>query len=137
MIAQTLLIAGAATIGALGLMHLLYTLLTDKFEPRDAELGVRMRAVSPVATPDTTMWRAWVGFNLSHSVGAMLFATFYGYLATFELWFLLSSPFLMAVSVLTLVAYLVMARRYWFKIPLLGIAASLTAFLAGYGIAYL
>ena len=28
------------------------------------------------------MWRAWVGFNATHSLGLILFGALYGYLAT-------------------------------------------------------
>lgn len=137
MMVKTLLTLGSAIIGLLGTVHLFYTLQTNKFEPRDDALGARLREVSPVLTAETTMWKAWVGFNASHSLGAILFAAVFGYLAWFELWFLLSSPFLMAVSVLTLAAYLLMARLYWFSAPFRGIALALILFLAGYVYAYL
>lgn len=134
---KTLLTLGCAIIGTLGVIHLIYTFRTGQFEPRDAELGKRLRVVSPLLTSETTMWRAWIGFNASHSLGAILFAIFYGYFARFELWFLLSSPFLIALSLIVLVVYLVLARLYWFSAPFLGIAAALALFIAGYGIAYL
>ena len=82
------------------------------------------------------MWRAWVGFNASHSLGAMLFAAFYGYLAIFELNFLLSSPFLVALSLLALISYLALARCYWFKVPFIGISISATLFAVAYFLAY-
>lgn len=136
MIVATLLTIGSTTIGVLGLIHLLYTFRTNKFEPRDEELGGRLREVSPVLTSETTMWKAWIGFNASHSLGAMLFAAFYGYLAMFELKFLLSTPFLVALSLITLGSYLALARSFWFKVPFLGIAISATLFAAGYFLAY-
>ncbi len=131
-----LLIIGSAIVGILGLCHLIYTLRTNKFEPRDDDLGRRLRQVSPVLTPDTTMWKAWIGFNASHSLGVMLFATIYGYLAMFELEFLLSSWFLVALSLITLCSYLVLARSFWFNVPFIGIAISLVFFATGYFIAY-
>jgi hypothetical protein len=36
-----------------------------------------MKATSPVLTKETTLWNAWIGFNASHSLGAMLVAAFY------------------------------------------------------------
>lgn len=127
---------GSAIIGLLGLFHLAYTFQSDKFWPRDRELAARLEDTAPVISAETTMWRAWIGFNASHSLGALLFSAVYGYLAAFELWFLLSSPFLMAVSVLTLACYLILARRYWFKVPFAGIAVALVLFIGGYLIAY-
>ncbi|MDJ0709463.1 MAG: hypothetical protein QNJ14_03685 [Woeseiaceae bacterium] len=127
-----LLTAGSAIIGVLGLIHILYTFRTDKFEPRDRDLGRRLRDVHPVLTAETTMWKAWIGFNASHSVGAMLFAAFYGYLALFRLDFLLSSPFLIALSLIALASYVLLARAYWFRTPLAGITIATALFSAGY-----
>lgn len=131
-----LLTIGSITIGVLGLVHLLYTFSTNKFEPRDKKLGLSLREVSPVLTSETTMWKAWVGFNASHSLGAMLFAAIFGYLAIFELDFLLSSPFLVALSLVTLGCYLVLARSFWFTAPFLGISVSMALFAVGYLLAY-
>lgn len=132
-----LLAMGSMTIGLLGLVHLLYTFRTNKFEPRDKEVGLRLREISPVITSETTMWKAWVGFNASHSLGAMLFAAVFGYLALFELEFLLSSPFLVALSLVTLASLFVLARSFWFSVPFYGISISMTLFAAGYVLAYL
>ena len=131
-----LLTIGSVTIGVLGLAHLLYTFRTNKFEPRDEKMGLSLREVSPVLTSETTMWKAWVGFNASHSLGAILFAAVFGYLAMFELDFLLSSPFLVALSLVTLGCYLVLARTFWFKVPFLGISVSMALFAVGYLLAY-
>jgi len=136
MIVEVLLSVGSITIGILGFVHFLYTFRTNKFEPRDEKLGLSLREVSPVLTSETTMWKAWIGFNASHSLGAMLFAAVFGYLAMFELDFLLSSPFLVALSLVTLSSYLVLARSYWFRIPFLGISVSTVLFAAGYILAY-
>jgi len=137
LIVAILLTFGSVTIGILGLIHLLYTFYSNKFEPRDDGLGERMRQVSPILTSETTMWKAWVGFNASHSLGALVFACYYGYLAMFELHFLLSTPFLVLLSLVTLGSYLFLARSYWFKIPTLGITIAMIVFVLGYLLAYL
>ncbi len=81
MLAPALIIASSAIVLLLGTLHLIYTFATDKFQPRDPALAERMRQVSPMITRQTSLWRAWVGFNASHSLGAMLFGLVYGYLA--------------------------------------------------------
>lgn len=134
---ELLLTLGCAIIGTLGVIHLIYTYRTGQFEPRDSELAKKLREVSPLLTSETTMWKAWIGFNASHSLGAILFAVFFGYFAKFELWFLLSSPFLIALSLVALLAYLVLAKLYWFSAPRFWITAALALFIAGYSIAYL
>ena len=70
--AQILLIVGASIFGLLGVAHLYFTFFTTNFEPHDASVKTAMEGTSPVLTKETTMWRAWVGFNASHSLGAML-----------------------------------------------------------------
>ena len=136
MAAALLLTMGSMTIGLLGLVHLLYTFRTNKFEPRDEKLGYDLRKVSPILTSETTMWNAWIGFNASHSLGAMLFAAVFGYLALFELQFLLSSPFLVTLSLVTLCSYLALARVFWFKAPFFGTVLSTIFISAGYLLAY-
>jgi hypothetical protein len=40
--------------------------------PRDPTLQVSMSQSSPIMTKETTMWRCWVGFHASHSIGLNL-----------------------------------------------------------------
>ncbi|MRD48239.1 LIC_13387 family protein [Caenimonas koreensis] len=129
MFAHYLLAASAFIILALGLVHLIYTFATDKFDPRDAALKVAMEAVSPVITRQTTMWRAWVGFNASHSYGAILFGWIYGYLALAQTKVLFASTFLLGTGLVVLVAYAWLGWRYWFKIPFRGIVISLSLYV--------
>lgn len=130
MIEQILVIVGACIFGVLGTMHLLYTFFSRKFEARDASVTEAMKASSPVITKETTIWDAWIGFNASHSVGAMLVAAVYVPLAVsyFEiieqsLWFSLL-PTIIGLS------YLILAAKYWFRIPLIGISISTACFVA-------
>lgn len=120
-IAPLLVAASAAILLLLGLVHLLYTFHGPKLFPRDPELRTRMQEVSPVITRETTMWKAWVGFNASHSCSAILFGAVYGYLALAHSAFLFQSTFLLALGLLLLAGYVVLAKRYWFRIPLGGI----------------
>src|ERR1700693_5486091 len=92
--ARTLMVLSASIILALGVLHLVYTFWGPKLTPRDPALQVSMSQVSPVITKETTMWRAWVGFNASHSMGAILFGLIYGFLAIAHSRLLFQSPFL-------------------------------------------
>ena len=122
--------AGSAAIALfLGSLHLLYTFRGPKLLPRDATLQQRMSEVTPVLTRETTMWKAWVGFNASHSFGAMLFGLVYGYLALAHPAFLFGSTFLVMVGLLLLVGYAFLGKRYWFSIPFRGILASLLLYV--------
>ena len=116
------LIAGsAAIIMLLGLLHVLYTFHGPKLLPRDRDLKARMQEVSPVISRETTMWKAWVGFNASHGYGAILFGAVYGYLALVHGAFLFRSTFLLSLGLLFLAGYAVLAKCYWFSVPFRGI----------------
>jgi hypothetical protein len=116
------LIAGsAAIITLLGLLHLLYTFYGPKLQPRDRDLKARMQEGYPVITRETTMWKAWIGFNASHSFGAILFGAVYGYLSLAHSDFLFQSRFLLSLGLLLLGGYAFLGRRYWFSVPFRGI----------------
>ena len=129
-IASALVVASAAIILLLGTGHLLFTFRGPKLHPRDATLAARMKEVSPVLTRQTTMWRAWIGFNASHSYGAIFFGLIYGYLALAHAAVLFRSPFLLAVGLALLVGYVFLARAYWFSIPLRGITLATALYIA-------
>ena len=93
-----LVATSAFVILGLGCAHLLFTFRGNKFHPRDLALMARMQEVSPVISRKMSMWNAWVGFNASHSFGAMLFGLVYGYLALAQPAVLFSSWFLLAVG---------------------------------------
>lgn len=128
--AQALMVASAAIILVLGLVHLLYTFHGNRFHPRDAALEARMQEVSPVLTRQTTMWKAWVGFNASHSFGAILFGLVYGHLALFHAGMLFASRFLLVLGLVLLVAYVALGNRYWFSVPNRGIALATVFYVA-------
>ncbi len=48
------------------------------------------------------MWRCWMGFNASHSMGLILFGLIYGYLALAHDQLLFRSPFLLLVGLVML-----------------------------------
>src|SRR5688572_16874063 len=71
MLEQFLWIAGSLPFLILGSIHLLYTFFTNKFSSRNPAVDEAMKTSHPVLTNKTTMWRAWVGFNASHSSGVI------------------------------------------------------------------
>ena len=131
MIARLLVVASAAIVLALGCVHLVYTFFGSRLAPRDPSLQSAMAEVPLVLTRQTTMWKAWVGFNASHSMGAILFGLVYGYLALAHEELLFQSWFLPAVGLAMLVGLLVLARHYWFRAPFRGLCASLLCYVAG------
>ena len=127
------LIAVSAAIGLLlGIAHLVLTFFTSMLRPRDPELEARMKAVSPVITTQTTMWKAWIGFNASHGFGAIGFGSVYGYLALVHPALLLGSGFLAGVGGLLLFGYVILARNYWFSVPFRGALIAFILYAAGF-----
>ena len=90
-----------------------------------------MQEVSPVISGKMSMWEAWVGFNASHSFGAMLFGLVYGYLALAQSAVLFSSWFLLAVGLALLAGCVFLGSRYWFSTPLRGIVLSTALYVSG------
>ena len=127
--------ASAGILLGLGLIHLLYTFHGEKLTPRDPMLQAAMRVVHPVITRETTMWKTWVGFNASHSLGAILFGLVYGYFAIANPAFLFATPFLLAVGAAALASYVALGYAYWFSIPFRGICLSFGFYLAAVAVA--
>ena len=124
------MIFSASIILTLGILHLVYTFWGPKLRPRDPALQVSMSKISPVISKETTMWRAWVGFNASHSMGAILFGLIYGYLAIAQSQLLFQSPFLLIVGLAMLVGLFALGKIYWFSVPFTGISISLVCYVA-------
>jgi hypothetical protein len=127
---SALVVLSAGIILLLGTIHLIYTFTGSKLTPRDSALRESMSAISPVITRQTTMWKAWVGFNASHSLGAILFGLVYGYLAIAHPELLFRSPFLLIVGLGMLASYVVLAKLYWFSIPFIGISVATATYFA-------
>jgi hypothetical protein len=95
-----------------------------------ASLDLKLTEPSPVLTRETTMWKAWVGFNASHSYGAILFGLVYGYLAVAHRSFFFQSPFLLLVGWCLLAGYVFLGKVYWFSVPFRGIVLSSALYVA-------
>ena len=128
--AQILMLLSAVIILMLGVIHLAYTFRGSKLTPHDPVLQIAMSQTSPVITRETTMWRCWVGFNASHSMGAILFGLVYGYLAVAHGQVLFHSEFLLIVGLAMLGGFFALSKVYWFSAPFRGIAVALACYLA-------
>lgn len=130
MIAMTLITVSALVVLVLGVLHLVYTFSGPKLTPRDPALQAQMSEVPLVITRQTTMWRAWIGFNASHSMGAILFGLVYGFLGNAYPELLFNSPFLLVVGFAMLAGLAVLAKVYWFRIPFRGVVVSLVCYVS-------
>jgi hypothetical protein len=131
-----LLVAGGTIFLLLGVLHAAYT-LADLFAPRrivpadPALIGHMRESTVRLSRGGSTMWDAWIGFNLSHSLGAILFAL--GCIATGVFLAQLALPkAVLLIPVVISALYLAMSLRYWFRIPTAGIAAATVLLFAGW-----
>ena len=129
MIEQILLIIGAAIFGVLGALHLCYTFFTNMFMTRDRKVAEAMKATSPLLTNRTSVWNGWIGFNGSHSLGAIFIAAFYILLATTHMEIIRETKGFVLLTVLIGISYLYLAIKYWFRIPLIGILIATICFV--------
>jgi hypothetical protein len=123
--------ASAALVGLLGVTHVVLTIFTNQLEPSDPVLAERVRSAPMNISRTSAFGPAVKGFNLSHSMGALLFAAVYAPLAVSEPDLLERSLYLRALGAATLVGFTVLARRYWFAAPFRGIATAAALYAAG------
>ncbi len=131
-----LLIAGGTVFSILGLLHAIYT-LGDVYRPRHlapvdqavvhqmASTGVRL------ARGRTNMWDAWLGFNLSHGLGAVIFGLVCVGAGFFARELALPKVILL-VPVLVGAIYFLLAIRFWFRVPAFGIAIATGCLFLGW-----
>jgi len=129
MLAQILIIFGAALMGLLGTLHIVYTFFTNKLEPRDPATATAMKATNPVLTGRVNFWDGWIGFNASHGLGIVLFAGTYLLLAVGHMSWLRDSRALTWLPVAACAAYLSLSR-YWFRTPIIGLSIATACFVA-------
>jgi hypothetical protein len=127
--AKVLMVLSASIIFTLGVVHLVYTFWGPQLTPRDPALQISMSQIAPVITKETTMWRCWVGFNASHSMGLILFGLIFGFLALAHGQLLFQSPFLLVVGLAMLGGFVALSKAYFFSAPLMGVSISLVCYV--------
>jgi len=141
MVAQTLYLIGSLPLIILGAMHLVFT-LKDRTKPRlivprSAEMIKDMQREPLRLTDETTMWRAWIGFNISHSMAVLLVGLGYFYLTARyfsviqqDIIFLWAAPALSCI-------FAILSKCFWFSRPLAGSLISTVFFTLGAFASYL
>ena len=129
-----LLILGGTEFGLLGGLHAIYTLLDLRnpqwLVPADPSVARAMaNSALRLSGGRTDMWRAWIGFNFSHSLGVLL-------LGALGMWAgcrikMLPVGIMPALTLIGCV-YLVLALLYWFRSPAIGVAIGTACFAAAW-----
>jgi|SRR5947207_360783 len=131
--ARTFLGAGALIFVALGSYHLVFTLRDlwgpRTFTPSDENLRFAMMKSRLALSPAVNLWDAWMGFNLSHSLGLILFGGGLLTIAWAHFPAFAQSPSLQFVAITVAVVYLALSLRFWFWGPAVGTGIGLACFL--------
>jgi hypothetical protein len=124
---------GGAVFAFLGVAHGALTLRDvhspRSFTPIDDNLRRAMAETPLRFAPQTTMWTAWLGFNLSHSLGLLIFGTLLGALAVRDFSLVAENFFLRSGAVVVGSIYLALALRFWFWVPAVLSAAGTLCFV--------
>ena len=135
-LSRYLYLAGALPFLVLGIAHAIATPRrpgdAKGLSPSDPQLAEAMTRSGLRLTRRTDMWRAWVGFNLSHGLGIVLFATFVCVTGRSASAFSTEAHIGIPVAIVVAAGYLWLARCYWFRTPLIGCALALVLFLASW-----
>jgi len=136
--AQVLVIAGASIFLSLGVLHGVLALQDLKnprtFTPPDIALRQTMQESSIAIHPQTNLWKAWMGFNLSHSLGLVMFGVTYLAIGLFYFPLFAQLVWLQSSALLIAVAYLILSLKFWFSRPAIGSGIALTCFAVASGL---
>jgi hypothetical protein len=132
MMARYLWELGSLIIFILGSIHVFYTFFTNKFKSRNEILMSEMKKSNFILTKETTMWKAWIGFNGSHSSGIIFIGVANFYLALKHFQLLMTDDFLVLFTIATLVYYAWLAKKFWFRVPFLGVSLTLICYIVSY-----
>ena len=135
-LSRYLFLAGALPFIVLGLAHAAGTpwaaAQAKGLSPRDPALRNAMEHDTILLTRRTTVWLAWVGFNFSHSLGAVLFGTVIVLIGRSPASFAAEASVFLPLTMLVSATYLILGCLYWFRTPIIGISLSSACFMASW-----
>ena len=137
---QLLVILAASIFLVLGMIHGLLTLKDLKrpraFTPRDPGLRTAMQNSGIALHPAINLWDAWMGFNLTHSLGIVMFAATYLYVGIVTPGTFAQSGVLQVCAISVSAIYWVISLRFFFSKPAIGSAVAMTCFVLATAISY-
>jgi len=123
----------------MGLGHFLGTVIDVftpfLFTPVDGRVKEEMVKAVILITDRTTLWDAWLGFNLSHGLGVFLFGFIFLTLARRDYCLITGERFILPLCVFTASAYLALSIIFWFYLPAAGCAVVLSCYAVSWVLA--
>lgn len=138
---QMLLIVGSSIFVLLGAAHALFTFqdlgaAPRNFTPPDAGLLGAMRQSTVVFDPEINLWKSWLGFHFSHSLGLLMFGGAFLYVGVYFPTLFSRSMLLQFCSVLIPAIYVILSLNFWFSKPAIFAGISMAGFIAATALSY-
>ena len=128
---MNLIVTASIIYLVLGLSHIFLTLFTKVFEPIDPEVFALNKSSYGKITSKTSLWNSGIGFHLSHSLGFLIFGSFYISIATENPELILSSDVFGLALIIVPITYLYLSIKYWFILPTIGLTISCVSYILG------
>ena len=138
--ARLLIILGASIFLLLGSLHGTYTLRDlshpRAFTPNDPALREAMQSSGIRFHPSINLWKAWLGFNLTHSLGIVIFGAAFLYVGLFAPQAFAASGLMQVAAVVVAALYFLISLSFFFATPTIGASIGLACFLVAAALAY-
>ena len=106
------------------------TPVDDSLRPRLESTTLRFRLLFPGGHANArSMWRAWLGFNVSHALGLLTTGVLLLSLALHDFSIVRDVAVIQPLTIAVSAGYLAASLRYWFYAPSLIFATSLAGFV--------
>jgi hypothetical protein len=123
-------------IALMGAGHAVVTMIDvfrpTQFAPIDDSVRDSMKSTGlRFARGRTSMWNAWLGFNISHGLGVLIFGVIVIVLGNYLI--LIEPPkMLLLAPVIIGFVYFYLAVRFWFYLPAIGVSLATVCFIAAW-----
>ena len=107
------------------------------FTPPDATLRQAMQQSSMRFRRDVNLWKAWLGFNLTHSLGLAVFGAVFLYVGILAPDTFASSVLVQVFAVAVSASYFIASITYYFVHPVIGSGVGAVCFLAAAALAHI
>jgi hypothetical protein len=135
-LSRFLFLAGALPFLLLGSAHAVHTPRQPHdrkgLSPSDPSLAESMARSRFILTGRTDVWRAWVCFNLSHSLGLVLLGVLVVLVGRTSASFAYNAALFLPLAVVVSIAYLILTVAYTFRTPIMGVGLSVFLFSAAW-----
>jgi hypothetical protein len=127
---------GGSIIALMGAGHAVVTMIDvfrpTQFTPIDDSVQDSMKSTGlRFARGRTSMWNAWLGFNISHGLGVPIFGVTVVVLSNYLI--LIEPPkMLLLAPVIIGFVYFYLAVRFWFFLPAIGISLATVYYIAAW-----